>query len=92
MGKLPPEERPRIGALANTVKTAVQSAIEDRKAALQTAQINAQLAAETLDVTMPGVYQVLKGACILSTASLIKSLKSLSGLGYTVASWARSRV
>jgi phenylalanyl-tRNA synthetase alpha chain len=84
MGKLPPEERPRIGALANTVKTAVQSAIEDRKAALQTAQINAQLAAETLDVTMPGVYR--PQGRVHPINSIIDQITDIFvGLGYTVA-------
>jgi phenylalanyl-tRNA synthetase alpha chain len=84
MGKLPPEERPRIGALANTVKTDVQSAIEDRKAALQTAQINAQLAAETLDVTMPGVYR--PQGRVHPINSIIDQITDIFvGLGYTVA-------
>jgi phenylalanyl-tRNA synthetase alpha chain len=84
MGKLPPEERPRLGALANTVKTAVQSAIEDRKAALQTAQINAQLAAETLDVTMPGVYR--PQGRVHPINSIIDQITDIFvGLGYTVA-------
>lgn len=34
MGKLPPEERPAIGALANTFKEALQSSLEQRKQAL----------------------------------------------------------
>lgn len=84
MGKLSPEERPRIGALANTVKTALQSAIEDRKAALQTAQINAQLAAETLDVTMPGVYR--PQGRVHPINSIIDQITDIFvGLGYTVA-------
>jgi phenylalanyl-tRNA synthetase alpha chain len=84
MGKLLPEERPRLGALANTVKTAVQSAIEDRKAALQTAQINAQLAAETLDVTMPGVYR--PQGRVHPINSIIDQITDIFvGLGYTVA-------
>ena len=84
MGKLSPEERPRIGALANTVKTALQSAIEERKAALQTAQINAQLAAETLDVTMPGVYR--PQGRVHPINSIIDQITDIFvGLGYTVA-------
>jgi phenylalanyl-tRNA synthetase alpha chain len=85
MGKLPPEDRPRIGALANTVKTALQTALDDRKAALQTAQINAQLAAETLDVTMAGVYQ--PQGRVHPINSIIDQITDIFvGLGYTVAS------
>jgi phenylalanyl-tRNA synthetase alpha chain len=56
MGKLAAEERPAIGAAANVVKDAIQAQLDRVKIDLQTAQIQAQLAAETLDVTMPGVY------------------------------------
>ena len=56
MGKLASEERPAIGAAANVVKDAIQAQLDRVKTDLQAAQIQAQLAAETLDVTMPGVY------------------------------------
>ena len=55
MGKLSAEERPKIGAIANDVKTAIQTDLEEKRDRLAQAQIAAQLAAETLDVTMPGV-------------------------------------
>lgn len=57
MGKLSAEDRPKIGKLANEAKTSLQSQIEQSKQDLQSAQIRAQLEAETLDVSMPGVYQ-----------------------------------
>ena len=57
MGKLPAEERPAIGAAANVVKDAIQAQLDRSKTDLQAAQIQAQLAAETLDVTMPGGYR-----------------------------------
>ncbi|MDA0672810.1 MAG: phenylalanine--tRNA ligase subunit alpha [Cyanobacteria bacterium] len=85
MGQLPAEDRPRIGALANTVKTALQDALDNRKTALQSAQINAQLAAETLDVTMPGVYR--PQGRIHPINSIIDQITDIFvGLGYTVAS------
>src|SRR4028119_133478 len=56
MGQLSPEDRPRIGALANEVKEALQDNLERKRKDLQEAQIQAQLESETLDVTMPGVY------------------------------------
>ncbi|NEP17477.1 MAG: phenylalanine--tRNA ligase subunit alpha [Leptolyngbya sp. SIO4C1] len=84
MGKLSPEERPRIGALANQVKTAVQAQLEQRKADLQAAQIEAQLKAETLDVTMPGVY--LPQGRVHPINSIIDQISDIFvGLGYTVA-------
>lgn len=84
MGKLSAEERPQIGALANQAKTALQSQIEQRKSDLQTAQIKAQLAAETIDVTMPGVYQ--PQGHIHPINSIIDQVTDIFvGLGYTVA-------
>lgn len=54
LGKLPAEERPAAGAEINKAKEAVQSAITERKDALESAAIDAQLASETIDVTLPG--------------------------------------
>lgn len=84
MGKLSAEERPKIGALANQAKTSLQSQIEQRKTDLQSAQIQAQLAAETLDVTMPGVYR--PQGRIHPINSIIDQITDIFvGLGYTVA-------
>ncbi|MEO1401175.1 MAG: phenylalanine--tRNA ligase subunit alpha [Cyanobacteria bacterium J06635_1] len=84
MGKLSPDERPRIGALANQVKTAVQDRLEQHRASLQSAQIDAQLKAETLDVTMPGVYQ--PQGRVHPINSIIDQISDIFvGLGYTVA-------
>jgi phenylalanyl-tRNA synthetase alpha chain len=54
LGKLPPDERKTAGAAINLAKQAVESALAGRRDALQTARLNAQLAAEALDVTLPG--------------------------------------
>ncbi|MEL6854551.1 MAG: phenylalanine--tRNA ligase subunit alpha [Cyanobacteria bacterium J06606_4] len=84
MGKLSAEERPKIGALANRAKTALQSQLEQRKTELQAAQIRAQLAAETLDVTMPGVYR--PQGRVHPINSIIDQITDIFvGLGYTVA-------
>ncbi|MEM9904224.1 MAG: phenylalanine--tRNA ligase subunit alpha [Cyanobacteria bacterium P01_D01_bin.44] len=84
MGKLSPDERPRIGALANQVKTAVQDQLEQHKTSLQSAQIDAQLSAETLDVSMPGVYQ--PQGRVHPINSIIDQISDIFvGLGYTVA-------
>ncbi|WP_448570566.1 phenylalanine--tRNA ligase subunit alpha [Trichothermofontia sp.] len=84
MGKLDASDRPRIGSLANEVKTILQQALDDRRTALQTAQIQAQLEAETLDVTMPGVYRPL-GRTHPLTAMTDRMIDILVGMGYTVA-------
>ncbi len=85
MGKLDPSDRPRIGALANDVKAAVQTAIEQRRTDLNAAAIQARIESETLDVTLPGTYRP-QGRSHPLSSTIDKSLDILVGLGYTVAS------
>jgi phenylalanyl-tRNA synthetase alpha chain len=54
IGGLLAEERPRVGAVANVVREAVEKAIETRGGSLRGSAMQAQLAAETVDVTTPG--------------------------------------
>ena len=54
MGKLSPEERPVMGQLANTVRAEIEAKLEERKAAIHAAVLEAKLAAEAIDVTIPG--------------------------------------
>ena len=84
MGQLTAEERPKIGAIANEVKEALQTEIEHQRQKLQAAQIQAQLEAETLDVTMPGVYRPL-GRVHPLNSTIDRVLDIFVGLGYTVA-------
>ena len=54
IGALPAEDRPRVGAIANQVGEAVRAALSDREVVLH-AQVQAvRLAAERVDVTLPG--------------------------------------
>lgn len=85
MGKLTPEERPKIGAVANTVKEAIQAALEEQRESLETAKIQAQLEAETIDVTMPGIYRP-QGHIHPLNGIIDRALDIFVGLGYTVAS------
>ena len=54
LGKLPPEDRPRVGALVNQAKEALQEKLAARKQQLESAARQQQLSQEVLDVTMPG--------------------------------------
>jgi phenylalanyl-tRNA synthetase alpha chain len=84
MGQLSATERPAIGAVANQVKDALQELLDRQKEKFQAAQIQAQLAAETLDVTMPGVFIPLGRVHPLN--SIIDRVTDIFvGLGYTVA-------
>ena len=84
MGKLTPEERPRIGALSNNVKEILQSQLDQQKATLQSDQIQAQLASETLDVTMPGVGRSL-GRIHPLNSTIDRMIDIFLGLGYNLA-------
>ena len=54
MGKLSPEERPVMGQIANSVRAAIEEKLEQRKEAIHSAVLEAKLAAEAIDVTIPG--------------------------------------
>ena len=54
MGKLSPEERPAMGQIANQVRSQLEQAIETQAAVLAEKALNSRLAAEALDVTIPG--------------------------------------
>ena len=60
-GKLPPEERPAVGQLANEVRTALSDAIAAQSKLLAEAALDLKLAAETVDVTIPGNKESLEG-------------------------------
>jgi len=61
LGTLPPAERPAAGQAINQAKDAVQQAIETRKSALEQTALAARLAAERIDVTLPGRGQAPGG-------------------------------
>jgi phenylalanyl-tRNA synthetase alpha chain len=54
IGALPAEDRPRVGAIANTVRVAIDDALAARGDALRGSELEARLAAEAVDVTTPG--------------------------------------
>ena len=54
MGKLSSEERPVMGQLANSVRAAIEARLDARRTELEAAALDARLAAEALDVTVPG--------------------------------------
>ena len=59
MGKLSAEERPVMGQLANSVRAAIEERLEARKTELAAFALEAKLAAEALDVTVPGTKSEL---------------------------------
>ena len=53
LGGMGPDERREQGPLINGLRDRVQAALTERKAALEAAALDAQLAAERLDLTLP---------------------------------------
>jgi phenylalanyl-tRNA synthetase alpha chain len=54
MGRLSPEERPVLGALANRVKEELETFFASRQQSIRAAEIARRLASERIDVTLPG--------------------------------------
>ena len=54
LGGLPPAERPAVGQAFNEAKQALEQGFEARKAALEAHALERELAAQRLDVTLPG--------------------------------------
>jgi phenylalanyl-tRNA synthetase alpha chain len=54
LGKLSAEERPAAGARINQIKQSIEAALQQRRDALQQNKLAQKLAAEALDVTLPG--------------------------------------
>lgn len=61
MGKLSAEERPVVGQMANQVRAALEEALSTRQEELKSKELDGRLAAERLDVTMPGQGRTVGG-------------------------------
>ena len=83
MGKLSAEERPVMGQLANNVRAAIEEKLEQRKAAVHAAAMEAKLAAEAVDVTIPG-DEILIGHQHPMNQVLQQIKDIFVGLGYQV--------
>ena len=83
LGKLPLEEKKAAGQDINIAKRDVQQAIERRKQLLETERLNARLASEKIDVTLPGRGQQQGGLHpVTRTMERIEGL--FSQLGFSV--------
>lgn len=83
LGSLPGNERKAAGQEINKAKQGVQQSIEARKSSLEQARLEAKLASECVDVTLPGRGQQTGGLHpITRTMQRIESL--FSQLGFTM--------
>ena len=84
LGKLSKEEKPAAGQAINVAKQAVQKSLEARKETLNNAELEAKLANETIDVTLPGRGQHAGGLHpVTRTMERIEEL--FSQMGFEVA-------
>jgi phenylalanyl-tRNA synthetase alpha chain len=84
LGALPAAERPAAGQEINRIKARVQQALEARRDALQAAQLDARLASERIDVTLPGRGQP-QGGLHPVTITMRRIEELFRPLGFSVA-------
>jgi len=84
MGALSAEERPVVGQLVNDAREFIETKLEEAKTALSSAARSAQLAMETIDVTMPG--KMLELGHKHPMTNVIDEIKRIFiGMGYEIA-------
>jgi phenylalanyl-tRNA synthetase alpha chain len=84
LAALPPEAKKARGAEINQAKQQVEAALDARRAALAEAQLQAQLQAEALDVTLPGRARGIGGLHPVSRT--IERIEAIFGsMGFDVA-------
>ncbi|MFD1244543.1 phenylalanine--tRNA ligase subunit alpha [Paralysiella testudinis] len=84
LGQMSPDERKTVGAHINECKNRFQAAFNSRRDALNEAKLQAQLAAEALDVTLPGRGQG-SGGLHPVTLTLQRIVELFHGMGFEVA-------
>ena len=83
MGKLSAEERPVMGQLANSVRSLIEDKLEQRKAVIDAAVLEAKLAGEAIDVTIPG--QTVQMGHEHPMNQVLQEIKDIFvGLGYQI--------
>jgi phenylalanyl-tRNA synthetase alpha chain len=81
---LPPEERGAVGRAANEARRALDAAIDARREALESGELEARLAADVVDVTLPGSPVVPVGRHHIITATRREIEDVFLGLGFRV--------
>lgn len=84
LGKLVPAERPAMGARINQAKEVLEDALRARREAIQALRLEARLAEEVLDVTLPG-----RGPGVGGLHPVTRTLRRIEalfrGIGFEVA-------
>ena len=83
LGQLSKEERPAVGAAANTVKVALETALKAQQATIEHAEMTRALSAEGIDVTLPGRPQTV-GKLHPTTATMREILDIFGQMGFQI--------
>ena len=83
MGALAPDERPRVGQSVNQTRDRLEAELLARRAQLERAEMDARLAGETIDVTLPAP-PINFGRRHPITQTLDDMIRIFSNLGFSV--------
>ncbi|MGB3469893.1 MAG: phenylalanine--tRNA ligase subunit alpha [Erythrobacter sp.] len=84
LGKMTPEERSESAPAIQAVRAEIADAIETKKAALEASELEAQLARETIDLTLPAP-DVVKGSVHPVSQVMDELAEIFADLGFAVA-------
>jgi phenylalanyl-tRNA synthetase alpha chain len=84
VAQLPAEERGAVGKRANEVRRELEALIEQRAADLESKELDARLATDTVDMTLPGSPPQPVGALHLITSTRREVEDVFIGLGFNV--------
>ena len=86
LGKMSPDERKSEGARINALKDRVGAALGERKGVLEQAALEARLASETLDVTLPVRASALETGRIHPISQVMEELTAIfADMGFSIA-------
>ena len=86
LGKMSPDERKTAGAAINILKDKVSEALGARRAVLKEAALDARLASETLDVTLPVRPAAIETGRIHPISQVMDELTAIfADLGFSIA-------
>jgi phenylalanyl-tRNA synthetase alpha chain len=83
IGKLSPEERPHFGQRVNQVKQELQALYDKRLAQLRAKELESQMTAESIDVTLPGRQQY-RGRLHPATRTLREIYRIWGDMGFQI--------
>ena len=83
MKEVLPEDRPKVGALVNEVRSGIEGALENTKIKMEAALLDTKLKAEVIDVTLPSNKSLI-GHRHPNTIALEEVERIFIGMGYAV--------